>query len=85
MDNKKITSEEYEKYGDKLSFYRDLESFGMINTIAGGVNSENSFRMLSSMNCQYGEGDFISGSFDEKSLSDYIKSFESPMVKGGII
>ena len=55
-----------------------------INTIAGGVNSENSFRMLSSMNCQYGEGDFISGSFDEKSLSDYIKSFESPMVKGGM-
>ena len=32
----KYGSEEYEKYGDKLSFYRDLESFGMINTIAGG-------------------------------------------------
>ena len=55
-----------------------------ISTIAGGIDGENSFRMLSNMNCQYAEGDFISGSFDEKSLSDYIKSFESPLVKGGI-
>ncbi|MBP0959995.1 MAG: EAL domain-containing protein [Oscillospiraceae bacterium] len=55
-----------------------------IKTIAGGVDGENSFRMLSNMNCQYAEGDFISGSFDKKSLSDYIKSFESPMVKGGV-
>ncbi|MBR6696140.1 MAG: EAL domain-containing protein [Oscillospiraceae bacterium] len=55
-----------------------------IKTIAGGVDGENSFRMLSNMNCQYAEGEFISGSFDKKSLSDYVKSFESPMVKGGM-
>lgn len=56
-----------------------------IKTIAGGVDGENSFRMLSNMNCQYAEGEFISGSFYKKSLSDYIKSFESPMVKGGML
>ena len=56
-----------------------------IKTIAGGVDGENSFRMLSNMNCQYAEGEYISGSFDKKSLAEFIKSFESPMVKGGML
>lgn len=55
-----------------------------IKTIAGGVDGENSFRMLSNMNCQYAEGEYISGSFDKKSLTEFVKSFESPMAKGGI-
>ena len=55
-----------------------------IKTIAGGVDGENSFRMLSNMNCQYAEGEYISGSFDKKSLTEFVKSFESPMVKGGV-
>lgn len=56
-----------------------------IKTIAGGVDAENSFRMLSNMNCQYAEGEFISGELNSDTLSDYAKSFVSPMEKGGVI
>ena len=56
-----------------------------INTIAGGVNNENCFRMLSNMNCQYAEGAFISGALDEISLEGFIDFFKSPVAEGGMI
>ncbi len=55
-----------------------------INTIAGGVNNENSFRMLGNMNCHYAEGSFISGALDEVAFEGFLDFFKSPFEKGGV-
>lgn len=55
-----------------------------INAVATRVDSENSFRMLGNMNCQYAEGGFISNSLDEEAFCKFVESFDTPMKKGGI-
>lgn len=52
-----------------------------IKTIAGGVDSENSFRMLCDMKCDFAEGAFFSPALEASELTAFSNNFKSPLKK----